>query len=224
LPLVDVPTGVASFQAVWDVEALCERRFRRHRGEGVVASGDRFAGLVLVRLGSCKSSVRATHGGEQITAYHLAGDVLGAEAICTGAHAANVSALEDSEFWVLPLARLAAAAREDPSLLHHFTMFLSDQIARDRKAILVLGTMRAEQRIATFLLDLSDRYAANGYSRKEFVLRMTREEIGLHLGLSVETVSRVFSRLHREELVHVRGRAVRLLDRARLDALLAAPA
>ena len=85
--------------------------------------------------------------------------------------------------------------------------------------MLMLGTMRAEQRLASFLLDLADRYRARGYSSSEFVLRMTREEIGCHLGLKLETVSRLFSRFHKDGLIHVQGREVKLLDRIALQQL-----
>ena len=86
----------------------------------------------------------------------------------------------------------------------------------------MLGTMRAEQRLSWFLLDLSNRYQARGYSSIEFVLRMTREEIGSQLGLKLETVSRLFSRFHDEALIHVRGRIVTLLDRIALQQLITA--
>ena len=90
---------------------------------------------------------------------------------------------------------------------------LSREGLRAQTLMIVLGTMRAEQRLAVFLLDLSQRYQARGYSSCEFVLRMTREEIGSHLGLKLETVSRLFSRLQREGLIQVQGRTVKMLDR-----------
>ena len=86
----------------------------------------------------------------------------------------------------------------------------------------MLGTMRAEQRLASFLLDLSNRYHIRGYSATEFVLRMTREEIGSHLGLKLETVSRLFSRFADEGLIEVQGRVIKLRDRIGLQHLLAA--
>ncbi|HET6802122.1 MAG TPA: helix-turn-helix domain-containing protein, partial [Casimicrobiaceae bacterium] len=99
---------------------------------------------------------------------------------------------------------------------------LSTAIVRERSATTMLGTMRAEQRLARFLLDLSNRYQARGYSSTEFVLRMTREEIGSHLGLKLETVSRLFSRFDEEGLVEVQGRVIKLRDRIGLQQLLCA--
>lgn len=85
--------------------------------------------------------------------------------------------------------------------------------------MLLLGTMRAEQRMAVFLLDLSQRYKLRGYSSCEFRLRMTREEIGSYLGLKLETISRLFSRFQREGLLQVEGRVVKLLDRSAVEGL-----
>jgi CRP/FNR family transcriptional regulator len=211
--------ALSGFQSVWDAEALVQRRIRAQRGDILVHEGQRFDGLLLVRSGSCKSSLSGANGQDQITGYHIAGEVLGAEAICTGTHSATTTALEDIELWVLPLERIQAAARGDPALHHHFCAFLSNEIARDQRAMLMLGTMRAEHRVAIFLLDLANRYGRSGHSPREVVLRMTRQEIGLHLGLSVETVSRVLSRMRSDGLVQVRGRNVELVDEPRLRGL-----
>jgi CRP/FNR family transcriptional regulator, anaerobic regulatory protein len=132
---------------------------------------------------------------------------------------ATVTALEDSEFCVIPFDRMEALARQNGDFQHRLSLLLSREIARERRVMLMLGTMRAEQRLAAFLLDLADRYRARGYSSCEFVLRMTREEIGSHLGLKLETVSRLFSRFHQEGLILVQGREVKLLDREALQFL-----
>jgi CRP/FNR family transcriptional regulator len=89
---------------------------------------------------------------------------------------------------------------------------IAKEITRNHNAMLMLGSLRAEQRVAIFLLNVSDRYRRRGYSNSEFVLRMTRDEIGSFLGLKLETVSRLMTRFHQEGLIHVQGRAVKLLD------------
>jgi CRP/FNR family transcriptional regulator len=85
--------------------------------------------------------------------------------------------------------------------------------------MLLLGSMRAEQRLAVFLLNLSQRYDQRGYSPTEIVLRMTREEIGSYLGLKLETVSRLLSRFREEGLLQVDGRVLKLLDLSALKQL-----
>ncbi|HEX5864859.1 MAG TPA: helix-turn-helix domain-containing protein, partial [Casimicrobiaceae bacterium] len=119
----------------------------------------------------------------------------------------------------LPFERLAALGRQNGRFQHNLHRLLAREIARERAVMMLLGTMDAEQRLAAFLLDLSRRYQVLGYSSCEFVLRMTREEIGSYLGLKLETVSRLFSRFQREGLLQVEGRVVKLLDRASVKRL-----
>ena len=200
-------------------DELVSQRIRLRKGEVLVHSGDHFSALYAIRSGSCKSVVTTASGQEQIAGYHIAGEVLGAEAIFTSTHDSTVTALEDSEFCVMPFDRMESLARQNSDFQRSLNALLSREISRERKVMLMLGTMRAEQRLASFLLDLADRYHARGYSSCEFVLRMTREEIGSHLGLKLETVSRLFSRFHQDGLIRVGGRDVKLLDRLALQQL-----
>ena len=199
------------------LEVLPTRRVRLRKGEVLVRNGDAFTGLLAIRCGSCKAVVTAAGGGQQVAAYYLAGDILGAEAIFAGSHDSTITALEDSECCELPLDRIEALAREDATFQRSLSTMLSREIGRGRKVMLMLGSMRAEQRLAAYLLDLAERYRLLGYSPKAFVLRMTREEIGSYLGLSQETVSRLFSCFHAEGLVQVQGREVTLLDASALQ-------
>jgi CRP/FNR family transcriptional regulator, anaerobic regulatory protein len=128
-------------------------------------------------------------------------------------------ALEDSEVCLISFDRLEKLARDTEVVQQNLHRALAFEIVRDRKIMLMLGTMSAEQRLAAFLIDLSQRYRARGYSSSEFVLRMTREEIGSYLGLKLETVSRLFSRFQREALLQVQGRVVKLLDPVTLKQL-----
>jgi CRP/FNR family transcriptional regulator len=207
------------------LDSMVSQRVRVRRGETLVRRGEPFAALYAVRSGSCKSVVTTAGGQEQIAGYHIAGDVLGAEGIYATRHECTITALEDSEFCVMPFDRVSALAREHRELQRSVNELLSREISRERKVMLMLGTMRAEQRLAAFLLDLADRYRARGYSSSEFVLRMTREEIGGHLGLKLETVSRLFSRFHQDGLIRVQGKEVKLIDRLALQQLVdSAPA
>jgi len=203
----------------WHLEELVSQRIRLRKGEVLMRSGDRFRSLYAIRTGSCKSVVTTPSGQQQIAGYHITGDILGTEAIFANTYDATVTALEDSEFCVIPFERMETLARQNGDFQHRLALLLSREIARERRVMLMLGTMRAEQRLAAFLLDLAERYRARGYSSCEFVLRMTREEIGSHLGLKLETVSRLFSRFHQEGLVLVQGRELKLLDREALRQL-----
>jgi len=149
----------------------------------------------------------------------LAIGFLGLDGVGNEEHECQAIALEDSEVCVLPFDRVEQIARESAAFQHNVHRYLSREIARQRTLMLLLGTMRADQRLAAFLLDLSQRYQARGYSSSEFILRMTREEIGSYLGLKLETISRLLSRLQQEGLIQVQGRVVKLLERPALRQL-----
>jgi CRP/FNR family transcriptional regulator len=192
------------------------------KGDVLFRAGDRFTALYAIRLGSCKTVMLSDEGSEQVMGYHLPGEIIGVEGMGNDVHTCQAIALEDTEVCTLPFDRVERLAREDVSFQRRIYRLLSGAIARERTSALMLATMRAEQRLASFLLDLSNRYQVRGYSSSEFVLRMTREEIGSHLGLKLETVSRLFSRFDEEGLIQVQGKVVKLLDRIGLQQLLAA--
>ncbi len=198
------------------VDAAVRRRTRLKKGETLYSAGAPFAALYAVRLGTLKTTVLSEDGRNQVAGYHLQGDLVGLDGLGTDRHGCEAVALEDSEVCAIPFEQLEELARSVPALQHNLHQFLAREISRDHGIMLVLGSMRAEERLASFLVNLSERYHRRGYSSTEFVLRMTREEIGSYLGLKLETVSRLFSRFQDEGLLTVSGRTVKLLD---LDAL-----
>jgi len=202
------------------LDELVTARIRLRKGDALFRAGDRFTSLYAIRSGSCKTVSLSEDGHDQVAGYHMSGEIIGTDGIGTDLHGCEAVALEDTEVCALPFDRLAALSRQNVSFQHNVHRLLSREIARERAVMVLLGTMVAERRLAVFLLDLSDRYRARGYSPCEFVLRMTREEIGSYLGLKLETISRLFSRFQREGLVQVQGRVVKLLDRSSLKRLL----
>jgi len=198
----------------FDEIATAKRRVAR--GGSLYHNGDRFESLYAVRSGSFKSVGVSRQGDEKITGFYLPGEFLGLEAISSGKHAYSAVALEDSEVCALPFAQLEKLALTMPALQHQLLRALSSDISRDQGLMLLLGSMSAEQRLAAYLMSLSRRHQRLGFSPIRFVLRMTREEIGNYLGLTLETVSRLFSRFQREGLIAVHQREIELLDAARL--------
>jgi len=186
------------------------------RGDPLFRSGDRFKSLYVVGTGFLKSTVASTGGREQITGYHIAGELFGWDGINSGRHMFDAVALEDTEVLVLPYGRLEAAASVMPMLLTHIHKTMSREIVRDHQLMLVLGSMRAEERLAAFLLSLSQRFKARGYAHNDFNLRLSRAEIGSFLGLQLETVSRAFSRFVRDGLIEVNQKHVRIINAAGL--------
>ncbi len=198
--------------AMRQVDALVTTRSPVRKGATLYRAGARFSSLYAIRSGSCKTVVLSRDGQSQVAGYHMAGDIIGTDGIGMGVHDCEAVMLEDTEVCALPFQQFTELSRRNSRLQHNLHRLLSREISRQRNVMMLLGTMDAEQRLAAFLLDLSERYQERGYSSREFVLRMTREEIGSYLGLKLETVSRLFSRFQREGLIQVQGRVVKLLD------------
>ena len=201
------------------VENIVSARRRVKRGEALFNAGAEFGAVYAIRSGFFKTSVLDGEGREQVTGFFMGGELLGLDGLGAGRYHATAIALEDSEVCVLPYALIEELSREIPALQRRLHTVLAREIVRDHGVMMLLGTMRAEQRLASFLLDLGDRYQARGYSSCEFVLRMTREEIGSHLGLKLETVSRLFSQFHDAGLIEVDYRHVRIVDVQGLERL-----
>jgi CRP/FNR family transcriptional regulator len=206
-----MPFGLSSAQLA-QIETLVGSRRRLRKGDTLYDTGAPFEALYAVRTGSLKTAVLAEDGREQITGYHMLGDIVGLDGMASDRHASRAMALEDTEVCVMPFASIETLAERVPALHGNLRRFLAREISRDQSVMLLLGTMRADERLATFLLDLAERYRRRGYSATQYVLRMTREEIGSYLGLKLETVSRVFSRFQQEGIIRVQGRDVTLLD------------
>jgi CRP/FNR family transcriptional regulator, anaerobic regulatory protein len=201
------------------IARLLAKRIRYRKGDILFRVGDGFNSLHAIHMGSCKTALLAKDGQDQIAGYHIAGEIIGMDGIGTNIHDCQATALEDMETCPLPFDQIEDIARHSNRFQHNLNQLLSRECTRARTMMIVLGKMNAEQRLAVFLLDLSQRYREHGYSSCEFVLRMTREEIGSYLGLQLETVSRLFSRFHHDGLIQVQGRAIKLLDRVAVSRL-----
>lgn len=215
-----LPLGL-SLPDIEKLEELVATRRRIKRGEALFRAGDRFDSLYAVRLGFLKSTVMSTDGREQVTGFHMAGELVGMDGISSEQHSCDTVALEDTDVCVIPYERIEEVARAVPMLRTHFHKVMSREIVREHGVMLLLGSMHAEERLAAFLLNLSQRFEARGYSRTEFVLRMTRAEIGSFLGLKLETVSRVLSRFAHDGLIEVNQKHVRILSTDGLRAIVA---
>ena len=186
------------------------------RGDAIYRADDPFQSIYAIRAGSFKTVVMHRDGREQVTGFHLAGEVLGLDGVCTERHSSDAIALEDSSVCIIPYALLESLCGESKRLQQQVLRMMSGEIVRESSLMMLLGTMSAEQRVASFLLSLSNRMKARGYSAAEFNLRLTREEMGNFLGMKLETVSRMFSKFQREGLVQTHGKQIRIVN---LDAL-----
>jgi CRP/FNR family transcriptional regulator len=199
-----LPRGIGDDSAF---ESLQFTRKRVKRGDNLYLAGDGFTALYAVRSGFFKCRVVLEDGRDQVTGFHMEAEVLGMEGMDTGRHSVDAIALEDSEVCIIPAARL-----QEPVMQRQLQKIMAQELVRDHGVMMLLGTMCAEERLAAFLLNLSQRFLARGFSASEFHLRMKRDEIGSYIGLSLETVSRLFSRFQDQGHIAVQQRHIRILD------------
>ncbi len=192
-------------------EVVATRR-RVKQGDMLFSSGDVFTSLYAIRTGFFKTCVSTEDGREQVTGFQMAGEIIGLDGIVTDHHSCNAVALEDAEVCVMPFAKVEDLSREFPLLQRHVHKIMSREIVRENSVMMLLGNMRAEERLAAFLLNLVQRLHARGFSQSELTLRMSREEIGSYLGMKLETVSRAFSKFSEDGIIEVKQRYVRILD------------
>jgi CRP/FNR family transcriptional regulator, anaerobic regulatory protein len=189
-------------------------------GDSLFHAGDRFDAVFEIWTGFFKTVVTTSQGREQVTGFQMGGELMGLDGIDTGRYAVDAVALEDSQVCVIPYQDLEALGREVPSLQKQFHKLMSREIVNNHGVMLHLASMQAEERVAAFLINLTDRLRARGFSASSLVLRMSREEIGSFLGLKLETVSRTFSKFQASGLLFVRQRQIQITDPVGLKHLL----
>jgi len=194
------------------LDELVGARRKVKRNQHLYRSGEDFEAIYAIRTGSFKTRVLLEDGREQVTGFQMTGEILGLDGISTELHSCNAVALEDSEVCVIAYDKLEELSRQIEGLQHQFHKVMSKEIVRDHGVMMLLGSMRAEERLAAFLLNLSQRFTARGFSPAEFHLRMTRDEIGSYLGLKLETVSRAFSKFQESGLIAVQQKHIRIAD------------
>ena len=214
-----LPVGLSAAD-IEQVDDLVGARRTLKRGEVLFHAGDRFESLFAVRTGFFKTRISSEDGRDQVTGFQMAGELLGLDGISEDRHSCDAVALEDSQVCMIPYSRLEELSHKVTNLQRQFHRVMSREIVRDHGVMLLLGGMRAEARLAAFVLNLTQRLQARGFSGTSLVLRMTREEIGSYLGLKLETVSRAFSRFQEDGLLEVKQRDIRVLDEPGLRRLL----
>jgi CRP/FNR family transcriptional regulator len=215
-----LPMGMDEAEII-RLDEVIGRRRRIQRDERLYQMGEPFTNLYAIRFGHFKTFQVNPSGDQQVTGFQMGGELLGMDAISGDRHHCDAVALEDSEVCEIPFSRLEELFAHIPTLLRHFHRIMSQEITREQNVMLSLGSMRAEQRFAVFLVNLAARYAARGYSGTSFQLRMPREDIANYLGLTIESISRLLARFKKQGWIKVERRQVELLDPPMLKALAA---
>ena len=206
-----MPVGLNAEELI-RIDALVGTRRKVKRGVALFRHGEAFTSLYAIRTGFFKTCIATEDGRDQVTGFQMAGEIMGLDGIVSDQHTCNAVALEDAEVCVMPFDSIEELSREVKSLQHHVHKIMSREIVREHGVMLLLGSMRADERLAAFLLNLAQRLHARGFSQSELVLRMTREEIGSYLGLKLETVSRTFSKFVEEGMIEVKQRYIHIVN------------
>ncbi len=214
-----LPMGLAP-EDVDQLDAIVKRSRPLHRGDHLFRQGDEFQCIYVVKTGTVKSFDPGEDGSEQVLGFHLPGEMVGLDAIESGVHHCSAKILETTAVCEIPFEHLEELSSTIPSLQHQMYRLLSREIGQDENMLTLLGKRNAEERLASFLLSLSERFQRRGFSPSDFYLSMSRHEIGNYLGLAVETVSRLFTRFQDEGLLNVERKHIQLLDIPRLQQIL----
>lgn len=208
-----------NLQELDKLDSIIERKKPIQKSQVIFKSGDLLRALYAIRSGSIKSFTLDETGQEQITAFHLPGDLVGFDAIINQQHASFAQALETSMVCEIPFDVLDQLSGEMPKLRQQIMRLMSHEIQNDHRMILLLSKMSAEERLAAFIYNLSQRYSARGFSAKEFGLTMTRGDIANYLGLTVETISRLLGRFKKSNILSVQGKFITIHDLEQLKQL-----
>lgn len=217
-----LPYGIGE-EDLGRLEHLVQRMPPVHRGAHLFRQGDPLKAIFAIRTGSIKSITLGADGAEQITGFHFPGELVGLDAIAGDVHDCSAIGLKDSSLCAIPFGQLDELSGHVPGLRRQLMRLLSKEIQQDQHLLLLLGKKSAEARLAAFLISLSGRFARRGLSATRFQLSMSRGEIANYLGLAVETVSRLLARFQQDGLLAVDGRAVTVLNLARLHDIAEVP-
>lgn len=210
-----LPVGI-DVRELEELDNIIKRRRPIKRGEHLFHVGSPFQAIYAVRSGSIRTYAPTEDGLEQVTGFHLPGELLGLDAIHLKHHPCAAKALETTSICEIPFDRLEELSTRLPGLQHQLLTIMSKEILHDQSLLMLLGKKSAEERLAALLLSLSERYQRRGFSPTDFYLSMSRNDIGNYLGLAVETVSRLFSRFQEEGVLIVQRKHICIQDLPRL--------
>lgn len=201
------------------LDSIIQRSKPLARGQRLYKMAENFDSLFVVRSGAFKTTLTAADGREQITGFYLPGDLIGMDAIHTGRYQATAMALTSSSVCGLPYNRLQDLSQAIPALQQQIYNRLSKELASDQQLMMALGQKTAMEKLVGFLLSLSRRFEERGYAPDSFQLPMSRIDIANHLGLAIETVSRLLGQLVNDNLISCEGKKIALRDKPRLKVM-----
>jgi CRP/FNR family transcriptional regulator len=213
-----LPRGL-SHEEIESISQIVKAKKTLQRGEFIYHEGDNFRGILAIKSGSAKLVGADQHGNEHILNILLPGELLGFDGLSTDKHSCAAIALETTSFCLLPADSMDDLFHNIPSLTRELFRHSGEKMLEDKNQ-LILSKRPAEERLAYFLLSLSERLKRRGFSASEFKLSLSRQEIGNHLGLALETVSRLLKKFQEDEMIIVKNRFISITDISALKKLL----
>ncbi len=201
------------------LDQLIQRRKPLQKHANLFSNGEPLVYLYAVRSGSFKSYHQDSKGNQQITAFHLPGDIIGFDAVASETHNSYAQALETSMVCEIPFNAIEELSGNIPTLRKQIFNLMSGEICADKQLHMSLAQKNAEEKLAGFIFSLSVRYKERGFSSKEFRLSMARNEIGNYLGLTIETISRLLNKFQKDGMLEVNGKFITIVDQEKLDVL-----
>lgn len=197
---------------IQQLDDIIQRSKPLQKAQHLYREGDNFQSVFAVRSGTLKAYKTTDDGREQVTGFYFPGEILGMDGISNNAHASSAKALETAAVCEIPFSSLEKLSSIMPNLQRHFFQLMSHEITEDQLLITLLSKNSADERVAALLLSISSRNARRKLSATQFRLPMSRVDIGNYLGLTVETVSRVFSRMQKMDALRVDNKEIEILD------------
>ncbi|MEP0202121.1 MAG: fumarate/nitrate reduction transcriptional regulator Fnr [Halioglobus sp.] len=194
------------------LDSIIQRSKPLQKSNHLYREGDAFQSVFAVRSGTLKAYKTTDDGREQVTGFYFPGEIVGMDGISNNTHASSAKALETSALCEIPFTSLERLSTLMPSLQRHFFQLMSREITADQQLITLLSKNSADERVAALLLSISTRNSRRKLSATHFRLPMSRVDIGNYLGLTVETVSRVFSRMQKMDVLRVDNKEIEILD------------
>ena len=213
-----LPAGIDADE-LEQLDRIVKRRRPLERGERLFRVGDRLQAVYVARDGAIKTVSSNVEGEEQVVGFHLPGELVGLDALGSGAHRCEAVALTTTNVCEVPFEQLTQVAAQLPSLQQQLMRVIGQGVDRDQDHMGILVRRQANERVALFLHGLGERYQQVGQSGTDIRLPMSREDIAGYLGLALETVSRGFTRLQEDGVISVLGRRVEVIDRIALSRL-----
>ena len=197
---------------IQQLDDIIQRSKPLQKSQHLYREGDDFQSVFAVRSGALKAYKTTDDGREQVTGFYFPGEILGMDGISNNAHASSAKALETAAVCEIPFTSLERLSAMMPNLQRHFFQLMSREITEDQQLITLLSKNSADERVASLMLNISTRNSKRKLSATQFRLPMSRVDIGNYLGLTVETVSRVFSRMQKMEILLVDNKEIQILD------------